>query len=147
MPILALNKRALYDYEILETWTAGLILTGAEVKSARQGEVSLKGAYVTFQGGEAWVIGAHISPYKKAGLIKNYEPTQRRKLLLRQTELERIFGLKTQKGLTVVPLKLYTKNHRIKLEIGLGRGRKKADKREVIKKRDIEREMRRELNA
>lgn len=147
MPILALNKRAGFDYEILERWEAGLVLSGAEVKAARQKQVSLKGAYVTVNQGEAWLINAHISPYKKARPAKDYDPTGRRKLLLRQNEIKRILGIRQQKGLTIIPLKLYTKHHRIKLEIGLGRGRKQVDKRELIKKRDIERETRRELEA
>jgi SsrA-binding protein len=145
MPNLAINKRATFDYEILETMEAGLVLTGAEVKAVRDGQVSLKSAYITLSKGEPWLINAHISPYKKAGQMKGYEPTQNRKLLLKKSEIKRLTGQKDQGGLTIIPLKLYTKHHRIKLQIGLGRGRKKFDKREVIKKRDINREVRRTL--
>lgn len=147
MPVLATNKRAIFDYEILEIWEAGLVLTGAEVKSVRQGQMSLKGAYVTINQDELWLINAHISPYKKAGLRLNHEPTRRRKLLLKKAEIKSLLGQKQQSGLTIIPLKVYTKRHRIKVEIGLGRGRKKFDKRELIKKRDNERETRRELDA
>ncbi|MBI5022723.1 MAG: SsrA-binding protein SmpB [Candidatus Magasanikbacteria bacterium] len=145
MPNLALNKRATFDYDILETMEAGLVLTGAEVKAVRDGQVSLKAAYITLSKGEPWLINAHISPYKKAGQMKGYEPTQNRKLLLKKSEINRLTGQKDQGGLTIIPLKLYTKHHRIKLQIGLGRGRKKFDKREMIKKRDINREVKRTL--
>ena len=145
MPNLALNKRASFDYDILETMEAGLVLTGAEVKAVRDGQVSLSAAYITLSKGEPWLINAHISPYKKAGQIKGYEPTQNRKLLLKKSEINRLIGQKDQGGLTIIPLKLYTKHHRIKLQIGLGRGRKKFDKREIIKKRDINREVKRTL--
>lgn len=144
MPILATNKRAIFDYEILETWEAGLVLSGAEVKAMREGQISLKGAYVTLNQGELWLINAHISPYKKARMDPGYEPTRRRKLLLKKTEIKRLLGQRQQAGLTIVPLKVYTKRHHLKLEIGLGRGRKKFDKRELIKKRDVEREVERE---
>lgn len=146
MPILAMNKRAGFDYEILKTFEAGLVLSGSEVKAVREGQIGLKGAYVTLSRGEAWLINAHISPYKKAGQLKNYEPTRSRKLLLKKSELRQLTNLKSQQGLTIVPLKVYTKHHRIKLEIGTGKGRKKVDKREVIKKRDIEREIRQEFD-
>ncbi|KKR97945.1 MAG: SsrA-binding protein [Candidatus Magasanikbacteria bacterium GW2011_GWC2_41_17] len=145
MPNLAINKRASFDYEILETMQAGLVLTGAEVKAIRDGQVSLKAAYITLSKGEPWLINAHISPYKKAGQMKGYEPTQNRKLLLKKSEINRLAGQKDQGRLTIIPLKLYTKHHLIKLQIGLGRGRKKFDKREVIKKRDINREVKRTL--
>lgn len=147
MPILALNKRATFDYEILETFEAGLVLSGAEVKAVRDGQVSLKAAYITLSKGEPWLINAHISPYKKAGKMPGYEPTKTRKLLLKKSEINRLINQKNQGGLTIIPLKLYTKHHRIKLEIGLGRGRKKFDKREVIKKRDINREVKRTTSS
>jgi SsrA-binding protein len=144
MSILALNKRANFDYDIDRTWEAGLVLTGQEVKSCRSGLVSLKEAYVAAKGGELYLIGVHIGKYPQAGGAP-YEPTRSRKLLLKKAEINQIIGLKTQQGLTIVPIKLYTKGHRIKLELGLGRGRKKADKRELIKKRDIDREIKREI--
>ena len=145
MPVLAENRHALFDYEILEKWEAGLVLTGQEVKAARGGLINLKGAYVTVQQGVPWLINAHISPYKKATGLKDYEPTRSRRLLLRQKEITALLGLIKQKGLTVVPLKVYTKHNLIKIEIGLGRGRKKYNKRELLKKRDIERELRKGL--
>lgn len=145
MPILATNKRATFDYEILETREAGLVLTGGEVKAARDGQISLKGAYVTLNQGELWLINSHISPYKKAGPSPSYDPTHRRKLLLKKAEIKRLAGQKQQSGLTIIPLKVYTKYHRIKLEIGLGRGKKKFDKRETIKKRDVDKEIKRNL--
>ena len=145
MPVLATNKRANFDYEIIRTWEAGLALTGNEVKSIRLGLASLKEAYVIIKNSELFLTGAHIGKYPKSGEM-TYEPTRDRKLLLKKSEITQIIGLKTQQGLTLIPIKLYTRGHRIKLEIGLGRGRKKADKRELIKKRDIDREIRRELS-
>ncbi len=142
---LAANKRALFDYEILRRWEAGLVLTGQEVKAARAGQISLKGAYVTLHDGAPMLINAHLSPFAKAGPLKNYEPRRSRRLLLNKSEVKEIIGLIKQKGLTIVPLKVYTKRHRLKIEIGLGRGRKTHDKREVLKKRAIEREIRQAL--
>lgn len=140
--ILALNKRANFDYHIVETFEAGLELTGPEVKSARKGEVSLKEAYIIVGPKGARLVGAHFANYKKAANVSQ-DPLRDRRLLLKKEELNRLMGQKTSGGLTIVPIKLYTKKHRIKLEIGLARGRKKADKRELIKKRDIDREIRR----
>lgn len=144
MPVLATNKRANFDYEIIQTWEAGLELTGNEVKSIRLGLASLKEAYVFIKNSELFLTGAHIGKYPKSGEM-TYDPTRDRKLLLRKSEIMQIIGLKTQQGLTLIPIKLYTRGQRIKLEIGLGRGRKKADKRELIKKRDLDREIRRDL--
>ena len=144
MPVLATNKRANFDYEVIQTWEAGLELTGNEVKSIRLGLASLKEAYVIIKNSELFLTGAHIGKYPKSGEVA-YDPTRDRKLLLKKAEIMQIVGLKTQQGLTLIPIKLYTSGHRIKLEIGLGRGRKKADKRELIKKRDLDREIRRDL--
>lgn len=144
MPVLATNKRANFDYEIIQTWEAGLELTGNEVKSIRLGLASLKEAYVIIKNSELFLTGAHIGKYPKSGAMA-YDPTRDRKLLLKKSEIMQIIGLKTQQGLTLIPIKLYTRGQRIKLEIGLGRGRKKADKRELIKKRDLDREIRRDL--
>lgn len=145
MPILATNKRALFDYEILKTWEAGLALTGQEVKAVRGGQISLKASYVNIHEAAPWLLNAHISPYQKATGLTGYEPTRSRRLLLRKSEIKEIIGLIKQKGLTVVPLKVYTKRNRIKIEIGLGRGRKLHDKRELLKKRAVEQDIRREL--
>lgn len=148
MPVLAVNKRANFDYDIQETYEAGLVLLGHEVKSIKTGHVSLKGSYVTFkkQTGkilpEAYLTNAHIPLYKHAGKILNYEPTRPRKLLLKKKEITYLMGKKDQQGLTLVPLKIYTKHSFIKLEFGVGKGRKKYDKREVIKKRELNRNIR-----
>jgi len=139
--ILAVNRRARFDYEILEKFEAGLKLAGHEVKSARAGKVSLKGAFVTIHQGEAYLTNAHISPYQPKNIPPSYDPTRPRKLLLKKKELKSLIG--KQKGLTIIPLKIYTKRHLIKLEIALAKGKKKIDKREVIKKREAERMIRR----
>jgi SsrA-binding protein len=147
MSTLAYNKRANFDYEILDTYEAGLVLFGHEVKSVKTGHVSLKGSYVTIKKSgnklpELMLINAHISLYKKASNIINYEPTRPRKLLLKKNEIKHLIGKKDEQGLTLVPIKLYTKHSKIKLEFGIGRGRKKYDKREVIKKRETDRSIR-----
>lgn len=137
MSVLAVNKRAHFDYEILERFEAGIVLTGQEVKSIRTGHISLAGAFVTLKGAEAWLTNAHVSPYKMAGNISDYDPTRPRKLLLRKTELASLIGKIKQKGLTLIPLRVYTKGNKIKLEFGIGRGKKKYEKRELIKKREV----------
>jgi len=146
MPILANNRRASFDYELLENYEAGLVLSGQEVKSAKAGHINLNGAYVSLRdsqsGVELWLINAHISGYSFAGKLDNYEPTQERKLLLKKSEIARLVGKTKEKGLTLVPLKMYTKRSFVKLEFALGRGKKKYDKREAIKKRDVERQIR-----
>ncbi|MBI4280709.1 SsrA-binding protein SmpB [Candidatus Uhrbacteria bacterium] len=142
MSDFATNKVARRDYEILETLEAGLMLTGAEVKSARAGQMKLQGAYVAFPRAEAWLVGAHIPLYKPAGSRPDYQPDRSRKLLLHRRELAHLLGKQKEKGLTVVPLRLYTRHGKLKLEIGLGRGRKEFEKREKIKRREAEREIR-----
>ncbi|MFA6296434.1 MAG: SsrA-binding protein SmpB [Patescibacteria group bacterium] len=147
--ILAVNKKAFHDYNILEKLEAGLKLQGQEVKSAKQKNISLKGAYVTISytghnhQPEAWLLNAHISPYKFAGNLKSYEPTRSRKLLLKKNEVLRLIGLKKQKGLTFIPISVYTKKGLIKLELGICRGKKLFDKRQDIKKRESQRETQR----
>jgi SsrA-binding protein len=144
MPTLALNKKATFDYEILEKFEAGLVLSGQEVKSVRSGLASLKGAYVTINNKrEALLINASIPAYKMAGALPDYEPTRSRKLLLHQKELDYLAGKTQQIGLTLVPLSLYTKGRKIKLELAVAKGRKKADKREKIKDRDTKRDLQR----
>jgi len=145
MPSLADNKKARFDYEILETLEAGLELTGQEVKSAKAGQVSLAGTFVTFHGNEAFVTNMHISPYKPAGPLPEYEPTRPRRLLLRKKEIDYLRGKALERGLTIIPLKVYTKNRFVKMEIAAARGKKHFDKRETLKKRDIERETRRAM--
>lgn len=145
MPTLATNSRAKFDYDILKTYEAGIVLTGQEVKSVRSGNVSLKGAYGALHGGELWLINAHIGPYKKAGRLADYDPTRTRKLLLRSREIKELIGKVQSQGLTLIPLSVYTRGRRLKVELGLGRGRKKYEKREVIKKRAIQKELRQAL--
>jgi len=147
MPTLAVNKRANYDYDIQGKYEAGLVLLGHEVKSIKTGHISLKGAYVTVKKSkkelpELYLINAHISLYKHAGTVKDYDPTRPRKLLLKKNEIKHLIGKKQEQGLTLVPLKIYTKRSLIKLEFGIGKGKKKIDKREMIKKREVDRKMR-----
>ncbi len=140
MKTLADNKRARFDYDIKETFTAGLVLSGAEVKSVKAGNVSLTGAYVSVSPSGASLINCHIGPYKYAAQTK-YEPTQSRKLLLNKHEINQLLG--KEKGLTIIPQEIFQgKRGLLKISIGLGKARKKADKREYIKKRDTEREIR-----
>jgi len=146
MPVLALNKKAKFDYEILETFEAGIVLSGQEVKSVRQKQVSLKGAYVTIdQNKQAYLINASISPYKMAGPLPDYDPTRSRKLLLKKKELDYLAGKIQTTGLTLVGLSLYTKHRKIKLEIGLAKGKKKVDKRHDIKEKEQKRDIKRIL--
>jgi len=145
MPQLAANKRALFDYQILDKFEAGIVLFGHEVKSVRANRMSLLGAYVTISRGAAWLINAHIPPFPKAGPLPDYDPNRSRKLLLHKRELDRLAGKMEQKGLTLVPISVYTKGSQIKIEFGIGRGKKQYEKRESIKKRDVEREMRRSM--
>jgi SsrA-binding protein len=147
MPSLAYNKRANFDYEISESYEAGLVLYGHEVKAVKTGHISLKGSYVTIKRSgnrlpELYLINAHIPQYKKASSIKNYEPTRSRKVLLHKKEINYLVGKSKEQGLTLVPIKIYTKHSKIKLEFGIGRSRKKYDKRDVIKKRETARTMR-----
>lgn len=145
MATYAINKKARFDYEILDTYEAGLVLSGQEVKSVRGGNVSLKAGFITFHNNDAYLTNVHISPYKHAGKTEGYDPTKSRKILLKTKEISYLRGKLAEKGLTIVPLSVYTKGRRIKLEIGLARGKKKADKRETIKKREVNREIRRHL--
>ena len=142
--IITENKKARFDYEILETYEAGLVLTGSEVKSLRDSQASLKDSYVAFRGHEAFLQKAHIAVYK-ASSYNNHEPERLRKLLLNQSELAKIFAAITEKGLTCVPLKMYFKKGRAKVEIALARGKKKGDKRQAVKSRDADREIQRGL--
>ncbi len=136
------NKQARFNYHIVDTYEAGLVLTGSEVKSIRAKNIQLKDAYISFKGHEAFLQNAHISIYK-ASSYNNHQPERHRKLLLHQSELEDIFAALREKGLTCVPLKMYFKNGRVKVEIGLAKGKKNHDKRESIKKQDADRQLRR----
>lgn len=139
MKIIANNKRAGFDYEILDKWEAGLVLSGPEVKSAKAGHINLKSSYVTFHLNRLYLINAHIAPYSKAFSVqKGYNPLRSRQLLLRKEEIKKIAGKmgKAGSGLTLVPIHVYNKKGFLKIEFGLGRGRKKFDKREYVKKRE-----------
>ncbi len=138
--VIAENRKARFDYEILDRLEAGLVLTGSEVKSLRNGQVTLKDSYVSFQGEEAFLQNAHISEYK-ASSYNNHDPERLRKLLLHRLELNRLQASIREKGLSCVPLKLYFKKGLVKVELGLVRGKKKGDKREDVKRRDATREM------
>jgi SsrA-binding protein len=142
--IIADNKKARFDFEILETFEAGLALVGSEVKSLRKNQCTLKDAYVAFRGHEAYLQNAHI-PIYLASSYNNHEPERVRKLLLHEGELSKIHAALTEKGLTCVPLKIYWKNGRAKVEIALARGKKKGDKRQAIKSREANREVQRSL--
>ncbi len=139
------NKKAYHDYHILSEYEAGILLSGQEVKSLRNKRGSLQGAYVKIYGGEPWLLNMHIPPYQEKNAPPQYAPDQPRKLLLHKKELDELRGQSDQKGLTIIPLSLYSKGRYIKAKIGIGRGKKKADKRETIKKRDVERKIRRTL--
>lgn len=145
MSTIAKNKKAYFDYEILETYEAGIELRGYEVKSVKLGHISLKGAYVTMKDNEAWLLNAHISPYQPANMPKDYNPTRSRRLLLKKSEIAGLVGKSKSQGLTAVPLSVYTKKGKIKIRIGVGSGKRKYEKRELLKKRDAMKEVGRML--
>ncbi|MDD3498297.1 MAG: SsrA-binding protein SmpB [Candidatus Moranbacteria bacterium] len=136
MKTLAVNKRAKFDYDLKDKYEAGLVLSGQEVKSVKTGHISLKGSFVTIKDGEFYLTNATIPKYKFAGELKNYDPTKSRKLLLNKSEIKKLLGKSRSEGLTMVPIRVYTKKRLIKLEFGVGRGKKKYDKRENIKDRE-----------
>jgi len=139
--ILATNRKAFFNYEILERAEAGVSLRGTEVKSIREGGLNFRDSYVEFRGGELFLVGCRVGPYSHGNLL-NHPEERDRKLLLHKREILKLGGKATEKGLTLVPLRSYFKNGRIKIEIGLARGKKAHDKRETIKRKDIERETR-----
>ena len=141
--VITTNKRAYFDYNILETYEAGIELLGFEVKAIKSGRINLAGSYVLIRDNQAWLLNTDIPPYQPLNTPADYDSKRSRRLLLKSSEIKSLIGRTQEKGLTLVPLKVYTKNRRIKLEIGLGKSKKKADKREAIKKRDIEREIQR----
>jgi len=144
---IALNKKAQHDYFIEERFEAGLVLEGWEVKSLRAGKVQLRDSYVILKGGEAWLIGCHISPLLTASTHIHPDPIRTRKLLLNQSELDKLYGGVERKGFTLVPLKLYWKKGRAKCEIALVKGKKEYDKRETLKDRDWDREKERMMKT
>ena len=145
MPALVQNKKARFNFAINETLEAGIELNGFEVKSLKKSQGSLEGAFVVIRGGEAFVVSMYIPPYQPANTPAEYDPYRTRRLLLSKKEISRLAGLEKEKGLTIVPLSVYTKGHHLKLEVAIARGKKKHDKRETIKKRDTEREIGRSL--
>lgn len=145
MPVLSENRRAHHDYQILETLEAGLVLQGQEVKSIRQGRLQLAGSFVAFRGQELYLLGATLPPYQPKNAKADYDSTRARKLLMNKEELRSLYGRAKQEGLTFVPLRVYTSKAKLKLSFGLARGKKKGDKRQLIKKREAQREIERAL--
>jgi len=139
------NRKARFDYEILEKYESGIELLGSEVKSVRGGQMSLEGAFVIVRGGEAFLINANIPAYQPKNAPKDYDSLRNRKLLLTKKEIATLGGSEKNKSLTIVPISVYNKNRKIKVEIALVKGKKKHDKRETIKKRETDREIRREI--
>jgi SsrA-binding protein len=139
--IVADNRKAFHDYFILETFEAGMALLGTEVKAIREGRVNLRDSYGRVEGGEVWVFNIHISPYTHRGYA-DHDPVRRRKLLLHHEEIRKLIGKTTERGMTLVPTKMYLKNGLVKLAIGLAKGKKTHDKRETIRRREAERETR-----
>ncbi len=140
------NRKAAHDYHLLETFEAGVALQGTEVKSIREGRVNLRDSYCRLEQGEAWLLGVHIGQYSHDGYAA-HDPTRRRKLLLRREELNKLLGRTTERGLTIVPLRMYFKRGRVKVAIALAKGKKTIDKRETIRRREAERETRAAIKA
>lgn len=145
MRALSENKKVYFDYQIREKFEAGLVLIGQEVKSIKSGRVSLAGSYLMIKNEEAYLINLHIPPYQPKNTPSDYQADRPRKLLLKKGEIKYLIGKSKEKSLTLVPLKLYTKRGKIKLEFALAKGRRRIDKKELIKKREIEKNIKREL--
>ena len=143
---IATNRKARHDYFLYDTYEAGIVLTGTEIKSVRAGRVSLRESHVSIRDGQAWLANVHIAPYSP-GSRENPDPRRDRKLLLHRREINRLQGAVQEKGLTIVPLRLYMKNNRAKVEIALARGKKLYDKREAIEKKESQRRIEREIKA
>lgn len=141
---ITVNRKARHEYHILQTFEAGIVLVGTEVKALREGKANLVDSYATIKNGEVWLISAHISEYKQ-GNINNHNPTRDRKLLLNKSEIRKLIGKTKEKGLTLIPLRMYFKNGRVKVELALAKGKKSYDKRETIAKRDFQREQERRI--
>ena len=144
MKVISQNKQATFLYHIIEKFDAGIVLIGQEVKSIKLGQINLKGSYVIVEGNDLYLVGCHIPPYQPKN-IENYSPDRPRKLLLKRKELNYLIGKSRQGGLTLIPLKVYTSKALIKVEIGVAKGKKLVDKREGIKKREIDRNLKRSL--
>lgn len=142
MPTLAVNKKARFDYEILETIEGGLVLSGPEVKSIKAGRVQMKGAFLDIKNDELWLKNVFVAKYGPAGKQEDYVQDRNRKVLVHKNQLDRLIGKKQAEGFTIVPLSIFTKGNLIKLQFAVARGKKKFEKRESIKKRDVNRQMR-----
>ncbi len=142
--IITENRKARFSYSIIENFEAGIVLTGSEVKSIRKGEVTLGDSYGSIRNGEIFLLQVHINPYKQA-VYNNHEPLRPRKLLLHKKEIEKLIGQVSEKGLTLIPMKLYFKEGKIKVDLGLAKAKNTVDKRDTIKKRESDREVRRAL--
>lgn len=142
LKLICRNRKAYFEYQVDDLYEAGLVLKGTEVKSLRLGKANIEDSYARFRDGELYLLNAHISPYPHAA-GENHDPTRPRKLLLRRRELKRLLGKLTERGYTLIPLKLYFKNEYAKVELALAKGKKKADKRETIRRREEQREMER----
>jgi len=142
-----INRKARHDYHILESMEAGLALKGSEVKSIREGKISLKDSYARIEKGEAWLVGCHISAYTNQNTFEPYNPTRTRKLLLHKKQLLRLHATVKEKGLTLLPLKVYFRNGIAKLELGIGKGKKLYDKREDLKKKEADRQIERAMKG
>ena len=143
--VVATNRKARHDYYLLDTYEAGLVLQGSEIKSIRAGQISLKEAYVRVDGEQAWLVNAHIAPYDPASR-ENHDPTRDKKLLLHKKEIEKLWNEVRQKGTTIIPLRVYLSRGRAKLEIAVAKGKRHYDKRQAIKERDAQREINRALS-
>lgn len=143
--VVSRNRKAFHDYHILDTYEAGIVLTGAEIKSIRGNQINLTDGFVEERDGELWLLNVHITPYKQASIYGYAEPMRPRKLLLHRREIARIIDQITQRGYTMVPTQVYLKNGRAKVEVALAKGKKQYDKRDAISKRDSDREIRRAL--
>lgn len=142
--VIATNRKAYHDYFIEDRYEAGIVLSGTEIKAVRAAQVSLREGYVTARDGELWLVGVHIAPYEQAGARAAYDPIHPRKLLLHRREITKLLGIVQEKGYTIVPLRMYLRNRRAKVEIALVRGKRQYDKRAAIAKRDAERRIERE---
>ena len=145
MTVYANNAKALFDFEILKRFTAGVELLGIEVKSIKTGKLNLRGSFVTIRGDEAFLTNAELPPYQPKNTPKDYDPLRPKKLLLSKAELAELVGVEKTKGLTLIPLSVYSKGRFLKIDIAIARGKKQFDKRQVIKKRDVERDLNRTL--
>jgi len=146
MKVYSENRKAGFDYEVLEKFEAGMVLFGQEVKSIRTGHINLGGSYITLASGEPFLVGVKVPPYQPNNVGADYNEERQRKLLLNKKEIDYLIGKSKTKGFSLIPLKIFDNNGRVKLEFGLARGKKKYDKKEKIKKRDVQREVNRELS-